>query len=120
MVMRIKSVVRPVWIVLALVLLSGIAVAWAAEPAGDLRFERKGDQASTGPFPPSIFEHWVHRVRYRCDACHDRLFTMQAGSSEITMDSIARGEACGACHDGKLAFDDSFENCSRCHRPSEK
>jgi c(7)-type cytochrome triheme protein len=84
---------------------------------GDLVFERKGDASTAQAFPPSVFPHWVHRVRYRCDACHDRLFPMQAGASEVTMEQIRKEESCGACHNGKQAFDDSFENCSRCHRP---
>jgi c(7)-type cytochrome triheme protein len=102
---------------LALMAITLAVEAWAADPVGDLVFERKGEKANMEAFPPSVFPHWVHRIRYRCDACHDRLFAMEAGSSEISMAQFKQGEACGACHDGKAAFDDSFENCSRCHRP---
>lgn len=109
---------RTIPIVLAVFALVAAGSVAAAGIPGDLVFERKGDQSGAQAFPPSVFPHWVHRIRYRCDACHDRLFPMQAGASEITMAQFKEGQACGACHDGKLAFDDSFENCSRCHRPS--
>ena len=97
--------------------LSAITVV-AEEPPGNLVFEREGDQEATGAFPPSIFPHWVHRVRYRCDACHNSLFEMKAGATVVSMATIKSGQHCGACHNGSLAFDDSFENCARCHRPS--
>ena len=101
-------------------LLALVSVPAAGDEApGDLRYQR-GDsdmESEAGAaFPPSIFPHWVHRVRYRCDACHDSLFTMKVGATPVTMALIAEGKVCGACHDGRRAFDDSFENCSRCHR----
>lgn len=92
-------------------------VASAAPVLGDLQFQREGSDEMAAAFPPSIFPHWVHRVRYRCDACHDSLFPMSRGEVEISMKILAEGKACGACHDGTEAFDDSFQNCSRCHRP---
>lgn len=68
-------------------------------------------------FPPATFPHLPHRVAYRCYACHDRLFPMKKGATKpITMDEISAGNACGACHNGKLAFAaDNLSNCSRCH-----
>lgn len=85
------------------------------EAPGDLVFERE-DESQIGAFPPSIFQHWLHRVRYRCDACHDDLFKMELGANDVTMKLINEGKACGACHDGTTAFSTAFENCSRCHR----
>ena len=105
-----------------IILLSFTAIAgsMAASVPGDMRFDRgDGDGANTAAFPPSIFQHWVHRVRYRCDACHDELFTMEKGSNEVSMSLIAEGKICGACHDGNEAFDDSFENCHRCHQSAD-
>jgi c(7)-type cytochrome triheme protein len=90
----------------------------AAAP-GDLVYERKGEE-NVEAFPPSIFEHWRHRIHYRCDACHDSLFEMELGATPITMESMKKGENCGACHNGDLVFDVGFANCSRCHRaPSD-
>jgi c(7)-type cytochrome triheme protein len=82
---------------------------------GDLIFERE-DQSQTSTFPPSVFPHWKHRIRYRCDACHDSLFNMQPGVTPITMETMKNGENCGTCHNGKQAFDVGFSHCSRCHR----
>lgn len=95
--------------------------AAADEAPGDIRYQRGDSEMvdeAAAAFPPSVFPHWVHRVRYRCDACHDGLFTMELGATPVTMALIAEGKACGACHDGQRAFDDSFENCSRCHQPA--
>ena len=86
---------------------------------GDLLFERENQSEATA-FPPSIFPHWKHRILYRCDACHNELFEMKLGATDITMDMMTNGGSCATCHDGKLAFDTSFSNCARCHRvPSD-
>ena len=63
--------------------------------------------------PPSIFPHWVHRIRYRCTACHPGEFPMRTGESVITMDAMQVGENCGACHDKGAAF--GVMECTRCH-----
>jgi len=89
--------------------------ATAAEPApGDHRFYRE-DKSEIEAFPPSIFPHWVHRINYRCDACHDNLFEMKYSATPITMDLMKEGKVCGACHNGKAAFASSFQTCIRCH-----
>jgi c(7)-type cytochrome triheme protein len=41
------------------------------------------------------------------------LFDMRAGSDTLTMSAMQKGEACGACHDGDVAF--SLLNCTTCH-----
>lgn len=66
-------------------------------------------------FPPSIFAHWTHRIRYRCSACHPAPFEMRAGGTAITMSGMQSGETCGACHDGETAF--GVMECGSCHRP---
>ncbi len=63
--------------------------------------------------PPSIFPHWVHRIRYRCTACHPDEYSMRAGETVMTMDEMQAGETCGACHDGTTAF--GVMECTRCH-----
>ena len=87
----------------------------AVSVPGDLVIPRGEDAPSASAMAQSIFPHWVHRVRYRCDACHDRLFNMELGTTEISMALMAQGKSCGTCHDGKTAFKVSFENCARCH-----
>ena len=111
--MKTPSHIR--YLALGLLLLVVLLPAMAAAP-GDLLFERE-DQSEASVFPPSIFQHWKHRIHYRCDACHDSLFEMELGVTPITMDLMSKGKVCGACHNGKIAFGDDFGSCSRCHRP---
>lgn len=80
-----------------------------AEPLGDILFSRP---TAKGEVPPAYFPHWVHRIKYKCFACHDDLFTMDRGPTP-TMAAMTRGAACGACHNGKQAF--GLDVCHRCH-----
>jgi c(7)-type cytochrome triheme protein len=66
-------------------------------------------------YPPASFSHWVHRIRYRCSACHPAPFETEVGADTLRMAAIERGAACGACHDGATAF--GFLECGRCHVP---
>lgn len=111
---------RP-FVILPMLALSAIAVGNTVSAApGDLVFQREGKVEGSESFPPSIFPHWVHRIRYRCYVCHPAPFAMQQGENPVTMDKINKGQYCGACHNGKIGFDVSFTNCARCHRkPSE-
>ncbi len=93
-------------------LLATLAAGAALAVEGDVVFKRKDGQAGT---PPAVFPHWVHRIRYKCYACHPTPFQMKAGAETITMDAIQEGKLCGACHNGKIAWDVSFETCNRCH-----
>lgn len=103
----------------AVAVMAGAVTAYAA--LGDLILQRKqveGDSSLS--IEPSIFPHWVHRVRYRCYVCHPRPFAMELGANPINMDAINRGEYCGACHNGRIAFDVEFQSCARCHRKLEE
>ena len=92
------------------------AVSADSAVVGDIVFERK--VKGSDEIPPSIFRHWVHRVIYKCTACHNPKvgFKLKAGETPITMDAIQEGKYCGECHKGKPAFAVSFETCERCHR----
>jgi len=97
-------------------LLAGLASLAAAAP-GDFALPRKEQSAGGEAFPPALFPHNLHRVLYKCYVCHDALFKMKLGADKITMDAIAGGKYCGACHDGKTSFEaSSFERCARCHQ----
>lgn len=74
---------------------------------------RAADSGAAGPYPPSRFTHGVHRIRYRCSACHNALFQMRAGADTLDMASMQKGASCGACHDGIAAF--GIAECQRCH-----
>lgn len=81
---------------------------------GDIVFQRKA--GGSDDIPPATFPHWVHRMQYKCYACHDAPFKMKAGANGVTMEAINNGKMCGVCHDGKTAFAPMFNACSRCHR----
>lgn len=87
---------------------------FTAEAPGEIVFERDAE-AGGGAFPPAVFQHWIHRINYRCDACHDSLFPMEQGGSAVTMADITAGRSCGTCHNGQAAFDSGVANCGRCH-----
>ncbi len=101
---------------LAVLVLAAIA-AIAAPPRlamlGDVVFPR---HTGPGELPPAVFPHWVHRMQFKCYACHDALFQMKAGANPVTMDAIQAGKFCGVCHNGKTAFAVGFTTCNRCHR----
>jgi len=97
----------------ALVLALGAAET-GAEDLGQVKFARK--VPGSEEIPPAIFPHAMHRIAYKCAACHDKLFSMKAGSTPVTMDAIQQGKSCGTCHNGILAFGSNFTTCSRCHR----
>jgi c(7)-type cytochrome triheme protein len=71
--------------------------------------EKKGER-------PVTFSHWSHRVHYTCRVCHFELdFQMKVNTTEITEDANRKGRFCGACHNGKIAFGHTEENCKKCH-----
>jgi c(7)-type cytochrome triheme protein len=102
--------------VLCMISLTGTVVS----ATGDLILPRKSEEADTKAIPASKFPHWIHRVQYRCDACHNRWFKMKLGASNITMEAIGEGKQCGACHNGERAFGIGFGTCNRCHAVPEE
>jgi c(7)-type cytochrome triheme protein len=88
------------------------------DPLGkDVVLAREGaDENVEAAFPRARFPHWRHRIRYRCTACHPSLFAMRAGTDTLTMAAMGDGAACGACHDGEVAFD--LVDCTKCHTAS--
>lgn len=96
----------------AALVMAGLIVGSAPAIEGDVVFKRPGGEGGT---PPAVFPHWIHRIRYKCYACHPALFEMKAGANKVTMDAIQKGKFCGACHNGKIAWAVTFETCNRCH-----
>ncbi|NDP41186.1 MAG: hypothetical protein GZ089_00465 [Aromatoleum sp.] len=90
------------------------AAAVSAE-VGDIAFKRDGP--GTDDVPAATFPHFVHRMQFKCYVCHEDIFVMKAGANAMTMDAIQDGKFCGACHNGKAAFQATFNSCPRCHRP---
>ncbi|MBI2565557.1 MAG: hypothetical protein HYV63_00810 [Candidatus Schekmanbacteria bacterium] len=84
---------------------------------GDIEFTAH-DQ--TAPVPPAYFPHWLHRIRFRCSACHPDTFEMRKGANPIKMTEIQKGRYCGKCHNGSVAFAVAFDTCYRCHKPAQE
>lgn len=64
---------------------------------------------------PVVFEHWFHRSKFTCRLCHvDIGFAMKAGDTGIKAADNSDGYYCGACHNGRTAFEGSriFKSCS--------
>jgi c(7)-type cytochrome triheme protein len=72
------------------------------------------DEASL--YPPVRFDHWVHRIRFRCRACHPEPFAMRAGGTGLTQETAHGTSTCGRCHNGAIAFAIGVTDCNRCHR----
>jgi c(7)-type cytochrome triheme protein len=87
---------------------------YSSAELGDIAFVRKS--AGLEGVPPAIFPHFLHRMQFKCHVCHDAIVVMKAGENPITMDAIQEGKYCGVCHNGKTAFQATFEACPRCHR----
>lgn len=91
---------------------TGLSQAVADEDGGEITYKS------------TTFSHAVHGndgAGFDCDACHDGIFDMEAGSMEsadgFSMNAIYEGEYCGSCHDGDTAFS-SKEDCTTCHTKS--
>jgi c(7)-type cytochrome triheme protein len=98
----------------------------AAIPKGDLAMDGEGIFwfTDTGERAHVRFDHFAHQAQDPdCRTCHDRLFTMERGSSDanglLNSENMANGKYCGACHNGQLAFSVK-ENCAACHKPPPK
>lgn len=59
-----------------------------------------------------FFSHSVHGTR--CNECHPKLFQKKSSSSQVSMKAMERGQSCGACHNGRLAFSVKGD-CTTCH-----
>jgi c(7)-type cytochrome triheme protein len=121
------------WRSTCLVLLAAAASALAADtpavrkrrpPAHEYGTVTIANHSEAARLPPVAFAHWLHRARYTCRVCHvDIGFGMKAGATDVrAADNMAR-QYCGACHDGRTAFEscgkaqpgESRPACLRCH-----
>ena len=92
---------------------------------GDRAFDVKADCSLCHPTQeihfdvpdagPVVFSHEVHTGMFGCSSCHPDLFIPGPGNQPVTMDEMAEGQACGACHDGDTAFTVE-DNCDSCHQ----
>ncbi len=92
------------------VLLVAAPVLAAAYPA-TLRIPPEKPRAGGEP-PAALFSHKTH-AGFGCAACHPSVFPQAAvGFTHVEM---TRGNFCGHCHDGALAFAITGAPCTRCH-----
>lgn len=73
---------------------------------------------NTKEMPFVKFPHRSHTEWLACANCHPDPFPTKAGTSEIRMVNIFRGQFCGKCHD-RVAFV-TFFSCDRCHSQPQK
>jgi len=102
---------RVVLAVLCLVVLVRVDSVPAWAEYGDVVLNR---YSSTAGVRPVIYNHWFHRIRFRCKVCHHELgFEMRVGANDVTMTDLSEGRFCGMCHDNQVAW--GLENCDLCH-----
>lgn len=110
----------------AAVLIAGLACALVAGAAAAQSRLPKLPAAyvlpQTGDSPGRVtFNHESHvdPDAPNCTTCHPKHFSIlkpgaAAGGKAITHDGMNKGQACGACHNGRLAF--APDDCTMCHR----
>ena len=98
-------------VLLAAALLVGNGVALAV-PGGKV-LEYKNSPMGTVKFDGELHK----KAGATCKECHtDGMFPeKKMGGVKISMEQIYAGKLCGACHNGKKAFE-AKGNCARCHK----
>jgi len=75
----------------------------------------------TGKLAPVPFSHTDHVKRSKCTECHEGnkpLFLKSKSDKAYAMSDMYAGLICGACHDGKKAFE-AKKSCAKCHIKKE-
>ncbi|KAF0179417.1 MAG: hypothetical protein FD164_2053 [Nitrospirae bacterium] len=104
---------------LLIVLLAVVLLVLGAGPAAAEQAGLGGDVIFTKPVKAVVFSHKSHveGLSMSCNACHDKLFSMDSGATEKRADfnhkSFDKGKYCGACH-GKTASPMNAQ-CTNCH-----
>ncbi len=104
------------WILLmaCIVTAVGLFVAGSSQAEyGDVVLNSKSSSMKKASVKPVVFPHWFHRIRFKCKVCHEDIFIIKKGANDINMSKIMRGEYCGKCHNGLIAWEPLY--CDRCH-----
>ncbi len=80
---------------------------------GDVVLNSKSSSMKKAGVNPVVFPHWFHRIRFKCKVCHEDIFIIKKGANDINMSKIMRGQYCGKCHNGLIAWEPLY--CDRCH-----
>ncbi len=65
-----------------------------AAATGDLELADANLALMADDYPPVVFPHWRHRIRFKCSTCHPDIFEMKKGANGLSMDAIRQGEFC--------------------------
>lgn len=92
-----------------LILLVCASLVYARVGGGDIVYEIKHIGNVT-------FSHETHveTMGFNCTECHPSLFEIKDKHKKMQMSHRRQGMSCGACHEGKKAFD-LKSNCYVCH-----
>ncbi|GAM08881.1 class III cytochrome C family protein [Geobacter sp. OR-1] len=65
-----------------------------------------------------VFSHKAHLdMSFSCQDCHDTVYKPGKGNPKVSMTEMEKGKSCGACHNGKKAFNVTSD-CATCHKSS--
>jgi c(7)-type cytochrome triheme protein len=104
---------------LLLLLVASAAPARAGAPGGELKLPPDiAYDRVVGADSAVVFRHTTH-VNFegdRCTGCHSKLFKLLTPTRSTNHRVMDAHGSCGACHDGKHAFDTrASESCPSCH-----
>ncbi len=102
----------------------------AAAPAAAAADDKNGPDVivldKTAKMPAVKFPHAVHQKKFTCKECHegDKPLFAKKHDAGLKMADMYKGEACGACHDGKKMVDGKAvfkaqTSCMKCHKKEE-
>jgi c(7)-type cytochrome triheme protein len=85
--------------------------AWAVIGGGEIVIKVEG-MASV------LYSHDYHvsKAKLKCAECHPSLYKNRIQHIVVGMAGMQKGKSCGACHNGKKAFDVADKKqCATCH-----
>ncbi|MBI5140769.1 MAG: cytochrome c3 family protein [Nitrospirae bacterium] len=96
--------------IVAIIAFGLVGTAMAVPPGKTVEFDGKGGGKV-------VFDGKSHAEKgKKCNDCHPKIFKMKKGAEAVTMKDINAGKFCGACHNGKDAFDaKAADSCKKCH-----
>ena len=111
--MEVSIMNRIIGLILMLVVSGIVGLNIGHAEYADIVLGRKIESMKKAGVKPVMFPHWFHRIRFKCKACHERIFILRRGDNDISMNKIIKGEYCGKCHNGIIAWEPLY--CDRCH-----
>ncbi len=109
----IKKTIGPALITLIILAVPAVSIGGLGNIVIDRQKASKSKVAGIGPVD---FPHGKHVRRYKCNACHPKIFKKKIGANSINMKANMEGQFCGSanCHNSKKTF--PLYECNKCHR----